>query len=201
LNVSQGEDDAVANLICVKVRREFRSEIEASREALWNISLRFVLQKRSARSDSGKGSRARFHAVKKRRRLGPLIKARREAAGLSQKELGRSVGVTASHVGYIESGARRPSHTLLFRLALTLAIDRKELCLVAYPELAPVILPLPSAEKGGAVWRRFAAVAAQHSVTPAELAVLQKISRLGKISSPNSYFWILNSIRQSFEAD
>jgi transcriptional regulator with XRE-family HTH domain len=137
----------------------------------------------------------------KKRTLGELIKARRDAIGLSQRELGRSLGVTASHVAYIESGARRPSHTLLFRLASSLGIDRKELFLAAYPEMAPLLSPLPPTENREVTWRRFAAVAARHSVTPEEMAVLRKISRLGKISSPDSYLWILNSIRQSLEAD
>jgi len=137
----------------------------------------------------------------KKRKLGEVIKARRDAIGLSQRELGRGLGVTASHVAYIESGARRPSHTLLFRLARILGIDRQELFLAAYPELAPLMLPVPPTENHDAVWRRFVAVAARYSVTPQEMAVLRKISRLGKISSPDSYIWILNSIRQSFETD
>jgi transcriptional regulator with XRE-family HTH domain len=111
------------------------------------------------------------------------------------------VGVAASHVAFIEAGERRPSHSLLFRLARSLNLNQRDLFLLAYPEVAPLMLRLPSAESREAVWRRFVAVAGQYSVTPGELAVLRKISRLGKITSPNSYFWILNSIRQSFESD
>lgn len=130
-----------------------------------------------------------------------MIRASREAIGLSQRELGRRLGVTASHVAYIESGRRRPSHFLLFRLARCLQLNRQELFLVAYPELAPPLtLPLSPTEDREAAWRRFLAVSGRYSVTPGELAVLRKISRLGKIS-PNSYFGILNSIRQSLETD
>ena len=48
--------------------------------------------------------------MKKKRRLGELIRIRRVARGLSQRDLARSVGVTASHVALIESGRRRPSY-------------------------------------------------------------------------------------------
>jgi transcriptional regulator with XRE-family HTH domain len=140
-------------------------------------------------------------AMKEKRRLGEIIRARREASGLSQRELGRCVGVSAAYVAYIESGTRRPSHTLLFRLTRELHLNQREIFLLAYPEVAPLIFRLPPGEKREAVWRRFVAVAGRYSVTPGELAVLRKISRLGRISSPNSYFWILNSIRQSLEAD
>jgi transcriptional regulator with XRE-family HTH domain len=137
--------------------------------------------------------------MKKKRRLGELIRASRESSGLSQRELGRRVGVTASQVAYIEGGKRRPSHTLLLRLARSLQLNRQELIAAAYPEL--VKLPPPPTRDREAAWRRFVAVSGRYSVTPRELAVLRKISRVGKITSPNNYFWILNSIRQSFEDD
>jgi transcriptional regulator with XRE-family HTH domain len=136
--------------------------------------------------------------VKKKLRLGQLIRARRESAGLSQRELGRSLGVTASHIAYIESGARHPSSIVVLRLAQTLRIDRQTIILAAYPELAESI-PATVDHKQG--WRDFVAVARQHSVTPREMAVMRQISLIGKISSARSYLFILNSIRQSLEAD
>jgi transcriptional regulator with XRE-family HTH domain len=136
--------------------------------------------------------------VKKKLRLGQLIKASRHSAGLSQRELGRSLGVTASHIAYIESGARHPSRTVVLRLARTLRINRETLILAAYPELAPSI---PAAGDHKQAWRGFVAVARQHAVTPREMAVMRQISLIGKISSSSSYLFILNTIRQSLEAD
>lgn len=136
--------------------------------------------------------------MKKKLRLGQLIRATRESAGLSQRELGRSLGVTASHVAYIESGARLPSRTVVLRLAQTLGINRQTLILAAYPELASSV---PSTDDRKQAWRGFVAVARQYSVTPREMAVMRQISLIGKISSSRSYLFILNSIRQSFEAD
>jgi transcriptional regulator with XRE-family HTH domain len=139
--------------------------------------------------------------MKKKRGLGDLIRVRRNARGISQRELGCSVGVTASHVAFVESGRRRPSHSLLFGFARSLQLDRQELFLTAYPELALLSLSRPQTESRQATWSRFVAGAGRYSVTPGEMAVLRKISRLGKISDPKAYFWILNSIRQSFAED
>ncbi|MGH7923000.1 MAG: helix-turn-helix domain-containing protein [Candidatus Binatus sp.] len=138
---------------------------------------------------------------RKRRRLGDVIRTSRESIGLSQRELGRRIRITASHVAYIEAGRRRPSHSLLFRLARSLNLNLRQLFLFAYPEIAPLIANHPPTESREVAWRNFVAVADRYSVTPGELAVLRKISRLAKISSPNKYFWILNSIRQSLEED
>lgn len=136
--------------------------------------------------------------MKKKPRLGQLIRASRESAGLTQRELGRSLGVTASHIAYIESGARRPSRSVVLRLARSLRINRQELIQAAYPELAPSIRPTGDHKEA---WRRFVAVARQHSVTPREMAVMRQISLIGKIPSSNSYLFILNTIRQSLEAE
>lgn len=118
---------------------------------------------------------------------------------MSQRDLGRRADVTASHIAYIECGRRRPSYTLLFRLGQGLGLGRQELFLLAYPEAAPLLQPGRQKQDREAAWRRFVAVARRYSVTPRELAVLREISKLGKISSPNSYLSILNSIRQSLE--
>lgn len=136
--------------------------------------------------------------MKKKPRFGQLIKASRQSAGLSQRELGRSVGVTASHIAYIESGTRHPSRSVVLRLAETLRIDRQELIRAAYPELAPSIASNGNHKQA---WRGFVAVARQHSVTPREMAVMRQISLIGRISASSSYLFILNTIRQSLETD
>lgn len=140
--------------------------------------------------------------MKKKRLFRDVIKTRREAAGLSQRELARSVGVTPSHIAYIESGRRRPSHTLLFQLARSLRMNQQELFSAAYPELKSLIsaAPPPAASREDA-WRGFVALAGRHKVTLQEMSVMRQISRLCRILRAQSYLSILNSIRQSFEAD
>ena len=136
--------------------------------------------------------------MKKKPRFGQLIKASRQSAGLSQRELGSSVGVTASHIAYIESGTRHPSRSVVLRLAETLRIDRQELIRAAYPELAPSIASNGNHKQA---WRGFVAVARRHSVTPREMTVMRQISLIGRISSSSSYLFILNTIRQSLDSD
>jgi len=136
--------------------------------------------------------------MKKKRLLRDVIKARREAVGLSQRELARSVAVTASHIAYIESGRRRPSHSLLFQLARSLRVSQQELFAAAYPELKPLISAAPPAANREDAWRGFIAIAGRYAVTPREMSVMRQISRLCRISRPQSYLSILNSIRQSF---
>jgi transcriptional regulator with XRE-family HTH domain len=132
-----------------------------------------------------------------------VIRERREAIGISQRELAHRVGVEGSHIAFIEAGRRRPSIAVLFRLAENLDLNVKELFLLLHPDAAILIAPQGTQriENREAVWRRFVAVASRYSVTQAELAVLRKVYTLGRISSPNSYRTILNSIRQAFEAD
>jgi transcriptional regulator with XRE-family HTH domain len=139
--------------------------------------------------------------MKKKPSLGELIRIRRESIGLSQRELGSRAGVTASHIAYIECGRRRPSYTLLFRLGQGLNLSRRELFFLAYPEATTLFDPMPEGQTQRAAWDRFLAVARRYNVTADELAVLRKISQLGKISSPSKYLSILNSIRQSLEQE
>lgn len=56
----------------------------------------------------------------KKETLGQVLKQRRGAYALTQRELARKLGVKASHVAYLENGRRRPSLSLLSRLADTL---------------------------------------------------------------------------------
>lgn len=46
-----------------------------------------------------------------------FIREIREKKGLSQEQLSRLSGVSASHIGYIENGEREPTVSVLCRLA------------------------------------------------------------------------------------
>src|SRR5260370_40525719 len=70
----------------------------------------------------------------KKETLGQVLKQRRGAYAYTQRELARKLGVKASHVAYLENGRRRPSLSLLSRLADTLELDKKRLFLLAQPE-------------------------------------------------------------------
>ena len=62
-----------------------------------------------------------------RNALGQLVKKRRTAMALSQRQLAEQLGIQASHVAYIERGVRKPSLSLLGRMAEALGLDGAKL--------------------------------------------------------------------------
>ena len=144
--------------------------------------------------------------MKKNNDLGPIIKRQREGFRLTQRELARKLGVKASHVAYIEGGLRRPSLSLVRRLAETLGLNKQKLLLITYPEVRFLITlpPKPSAESRDAAFRQFAgdrAMLSEHSITPEELKILREVSLLGKVEAPRNLLFVLNAIRQAVADD
>lgn len=56
-----------------------------------------------------------------------FVREIREKKGLSQEQLSRLSGVSASHIGYIENGEREPTISVLCRLAKALNVSILEL--------------------------------------------------------------------------
>lgn len=143
----------------------------------------------------------------KKETLGQVLKQRREAYALTQRELARKLGVKASHVAYLENGRRRPSLSLLARLADTLELDKQRLFLLTHPEAEGILHPRKEparAQRPDYAWRKFIAnrgILARHKITPQELKVLQKVNMLGRVSAPSQFLFILNSIRQAVEQE
>ena len=138
--------------------------------------------------------------------LGQVLKTRREALCLSQRELARRLGVKASHVGYLETCRRRPSLSLLSRLADVLGLEREPLFLLAHPEAKALLARSEPAEKPEPdhSWRTFSrdkALLMRNKVTKGELRVLSQVNTLGNISSPRHYLFILNAIRQAVDEE
>jgi transcriptional regulator with XRE-family HTH domain len=138
--------------------------------------------------------------------LGSIIRDAREAQRLTQRGLAELAGVKASHIAYIENGFRRPSLSLLRRLADALGLNPREMLLLAHPEAKYLIgdASVEEQNRKGDVWQRFAsnrALLRRHNVTPAELRVLKQVSLLQDVASPGHFFFVLNSIRQSAERE
>ena len=140
--------------------------------------------------------------------LGQVLKRQRAALALTQRELAQRLGVKASHIAYLENDRRRPSLSLLNRLADVLGLQKESLFLLAHPEASSLI----GAERERAsrakdredAWRTFVAnkaLLARHSVGPRELKVLSHVNLLGKVSAPRHFLFILNSIRQAVEEE
>jgi len=145
--------------------------------------------------------------IMKKETLGQVLKQRREAYALTQRELARKLGVKASHVAYLETGRRRPSLSLLARLADTLELNKQRLFLLTHPEAEAIIgarRDASPAKRSENAWRKFVSnrgMLARHKVTDQELKVLQKVNMLGRVSAPNQFLFILNSIRQAVEEE
>ena len=124
----------------------------------------------------------------KKETLGQVLKERRAAYDYTQRELARKLGVKASHVAYLENGRRRPSLSLLSRLAETLELDKQRLFLLAHPEAHWVVAqkrePSPTKQRED-TWRKFAhdrGTLARHKVTERELKVLKTVEPPGRKS-------------------
>ncbi|MFZ1887849.1 MAG: helix-turn-helix transcriptional regulator [Candidatus Binataceae bacterium] len=143
----------------------------------------------------------------KKKTLGQVLKAQREAFSLTQRELAHKLGVKASHIAYLENGRRRPSLSLLSRIAETLGLDKQGLFLLTHPEARALVTKEREAAPSNhrdLSWKRFAsdrALLARNGVTSRELKVLNQVNLLGKVSSPRQYLFILNSIRQAVEEE
>jgi transcriptional regulator with XRE-family HTH domain len=137
----------------------------------------------------------------------PLIRDKRKALGLTQRQLAQQLGVKPSHVAYLEHGLRKPSLALLRRIAEKLDLDPQELFLLSRPE-AKYLIKLSSKsdlpKKPDESWLQFArnrTLLNQHHVTRDELKVLRQVSLLRGVSSPRQFLFILNSIRQASEEE
>jgi transcriptional regulator with XRE-family HTH domain len=135
--------------------------------------------------------------------LGERLKQRREALGLTQRELALRLGIKPRYVADLENGPSRPSFMLLVRVAEVLGLKKKDLFLLARPEVRLA----KNAERKPAgvnstdqVWRDFTsrkALLERHQVKPQELRVLSQVNLLGKISSPRQFLFILKAIRKA----
>jgi len=143
----------------------------------------------------------------KKKTLGQVLKSQREILGLTQRELALKLEVKASHVAYLENGRRRPSLSLLSRIADTLELDKRRLFLLAHPEAQWIVgdrREASPAKRREDAWRKFAGdrgTLARHKVTERELKVLKNVNMLGRVSAPGQFLFILNSIRQAVEEE
>lgn len=62
-----------------------------------------------------------------RKRVGLLIRKRREAKGLSQEGLAHEAGIHRTYISSVERGVRNPTVTVLHKIALALGVTVSEL--------------------------------------------------------------------------
>jgi transcriptional regulator with XRE-family HTH domain len=133
--------------------------------------------------------------------LGALLRQRRRQLEITQQQVARRAGVRANYIGYLERNMRRPSTNVLAKLARVLDLDREQLFFLAHPQVRQFIQTSAS-EPGRSAWDDFRddkRLHVRHSITPAELKVLEHASRLGPMHSSRDYLFILQAIRQALQ--
>lgn len=143
---------------------------------------------------------------KKVRTLGEVLKERRQALALTQRQLAQRLGVEPSHIAYLEHGQRRPSLALLGRLADVLKLDKHQLFLLSHPEAKHLIgtaaRAVPAKSSSDRAWREFIAnrtLLERYSVTRKELKILEQVSLLRRVSSPRHFLHVLLAIREPLD--
>ncbi len=137
--------------------------------------------------------------------LGRLIKQKRKELALTQRALADQLGVEASHVAYLESGKRKPSLTLMARLAEALGVSRQQIFLLSHPEAAEVVNRrdrVPSGERSADRWRQLVtdrAFVKRHRITRRELQAFKELSLLDYVLSRHQLLAILTMIREPRE--
>lgn len=137
--------------------------------------------------------------------LGSVLRARRNDLRLTQREVAAKLGVKPAHIAYLELDHRRPSLSLLSRIAEVLDLERERLILLSHPEARSF---MGGAKKPEAVrdkdqaWRDFKrnkTMLSRYNVNKKEMRVLSQVALLGRVGAPRSFLFILNSIRQAVE--
>jgi transcriptional regulator with XRE-family HTH domain len=137
--------------------------------------------------------------------LGSVLRARRHDLQLTQREIAAKLGVKPAHIAYLELDHRRPSLSLLNRIAGVLDLDRERLILLSHPEARSFINSGKKPEEArprDQAWRDFKrnkGVLNRYKVSKTELQVLSQVALLGRVTAPRSFLFILNSIRQAVE--
>ncbi len=130
--------------------------------------------------------------------FGEMLKQRREQLGLSRAEVAQRSQCQPNHIAYLEVNQRRPSPSLVRRLAATLDLDPGEVFFQANPEARELIAP--KREVRGSVWERFKtnrALHTRHGISKKELAALEGVAMLGAVRTQRDFLFILQAIRQA----
>jgi len=140
--------------------------------------------------------------MKSPKTLGEIVKNRRQARGLTQRQLAEMLGVKGSHVAYLESGRRKPSFALIKHLADVLELDPQQLFLLAHPEAKSLLgssADLVPLEDPAKAWQRFVSsktLRARYHITAREIQALKHLSLLGYVLTEREFLAVLTLIRQ-----
>jgi transcriptional regulator with XRE-family HTH domain len=129
--------------------------------------------------------------------LGDTVKVRRELLGLTQRALAGELRIQASYVSLLERGLRKPSISLIERLADALVVDRRQLLALAHPGIMIADQPKPSPKRSEASKRvpSERVLLRRYHVTKDELRVIQELGLAGGSLSLKQIIAIVTLIR------
>jgi transcriptional regulator with XRE-family HTH domain len=136
---------------------------------------------------------------KEQRAFGQVLRERRRKLDLTQNEVARRIKTSTPYVGHLEAGKRHPSDKVIARLAEVLGLERRELFFLANPA-AMALVRNDESERRASSWdefRRDDHTRRLHNISSDEMAVLEKIARLGEITTARDFIYILNTIRHA----
>ncbi len=141
-------------------------------------------------------------AGRTKKTFGSILRARRRDLLLTRGGLATKLGVKANYIAYLELDRRRPSLSLLSRLAKVIEFDLEQLIQVSHPEARGLFKTYQTAHRQDHGWRDFKRnkdLLNRYKVTKKELRVLSQVARLGRVTTPRSFLFILISIRLALE--
>ncbi len=143
--------------------------------------------------------KAKEPVVKDRSRtFGDVIRERRRQLDLTQEEVARQIKTSIPYVGHLEADKRRPSESVVARLADVLGLDGRELFFLANPG-AKALLEVHQ-HNGNSSWEEFRHdehLLRAFGVTPLELEMLSQVALMGEVRSVRDFVYILNTVRQA----
>lgn len=131
--------------------------------------------------------------------FGQVIRERRRRLSLTQQEVANKVGTSVIYIGLLETGKRRPSASVVGRLAEALGLDRSELFFLANPEARTLVNGEKSSTSASA-WEEFRKdeyLQRAHKVTPTEMDLLSRVALMGELRSSRDLVFVLNTVRQA----
>lgn len=132
--------------------------------------------------------------------LGAVLRERRRQLELTQAQVAAKIRCQPNYVGYLEADQRRPSATVIARLAKALDLDSSELYFLAHPQ-AGALIGRERTDPESA-WEKFKGnkpLHTRHTITAAELAALGRVAALGPVRTERDFLFILQTIRQALK--
>lgn len=140
-------------------------------------------------------------AAKQKVTFGSVLRRRRHQLGQTQAQVAKKVGCRPNYIGYLESGARRPSQKLVFKLAKALDLDSQELFLLANPDVRDVVAPQARPADVNKAFFLNTGMHTRYGITAGEIKALKAVAKLGPLRTERDFLFILQAIRMSMQDD